>query len=170
MRWVYLSALLHLAETEAQITNNMWNNTQSQKEWLTELNSSLLSESITVRLHTLETASWLFQITTASPTGQWRLGVGAGWSGGGSNSCLLLPIAESHALMYCHQECHQEWGFSVYVLEGDIVSKKLCKDRIQKPKLFFCSIPSGFWLGHLNTSCLSWNVKNKLSSAQGDFW
>ena len=166
MRWVYLSALLHLAETEAQITNNMWNNTQSQKEWLTELNSSLLSESITARSHTLETASWLFQMTTASPTGQWRGGWGRGgaWTDQIPVYCCLL-LSRRHWCTVTRSE-----GFSVYVLEGDSVSKKLCKDRIQKPKLFFCSVPSGFWLGHLNTSCLSWNVKNKLSSAQRDFW
>lgn len=167
MRWVYLSALLHLAETEAQITNNMWNNTQSQKEWLTGLNSSLLNERITMRSHTLETASWLFQITTASPTGQWRGAAREVEQRAGTDQirvyCSLL-LSRMHWCTVTRSE-----GFSIYVLEGDSVSK-LCKDRIQKSKLFFCSIPSGFWLGHLNTSCLSWNVKNKLSLAQRDFW
>lgn len=124
MRWVYLSALLHLAETEAQITNNMWNNTQSQKEWLTGLNSSLLSERITMRSHTLETASWLFQITTASPTGQWR---GTARRGRWSREQERIKfgvycqrfIAESHALMHCHQE----EGFSILCAEGDSVKE-----------------------------------------------
>lgn len=72
---------------------------------------------------------------------------------------------------------HMHWctvtrseGFSIYLLEGGSVSQQLCKDRIQKSKLFFCRIPSRFWSGHLNTPCLGWNVRNKLSSAQGDFW
>lgn len=154
MRRVYLSALLHLAETEAQITNNMWNNTQSHKEWLTGLHSLLLRVSLWDHTGFKQPPGSSKQ--PLRPLQDNEVGVGADQI----YVCCCLLLSRMHWCAVTRSE-----GFSIYVLEGDSVSKKLCKDRIRKSKLFFCSIPSGFWLGHLNTSCLSWNVTNKLSSA-----